>query len=592
MREYLAKIDTLPATRCGGSTSSVAIGTGAKTFTTQTAKEFALGEAITVSYAQDEDYAYMSGTVTAYNSGTGSISVNVTSAVGSGTYADWYLRQPLSLYYSTAGYNSRPGDIPSSQHFEARLKSGGSVTRRLWPKGATRGPAQIGNVKLELSNGDNGLDDGITYALDGQPIMLLRGESGEAYSTFDDIGNPAARWFRGYSEQAVYEDADKSRTVTLAARDLLHKLDIPLQPRKYGGTNVLPAGVDGTAELKGKPLPVAFGILFNITPVCVNTSKLIYQLHYTAFNTGYTIAVYDRRGTAWTAGADYANQADMEATAPAAGQYRVWPAGGMIRLGSTPELLTVDLTNPTDGGGSLGVLAVAAALMRVAGIDLSLSASLAAYPSVGIYVNEEVNLLAAMDRVTGSVNAVVYGKRSAGTVELAQLRAPGAVATLAITESPVLSIKRISPVDPGNGIPACRINVRYRRNWTPMSTGDVAGATMADAASVAQEYRVATWSGPDVKRQWRLAPELNIDTLINAEADAQAEADRLATLHGVQRDMLEVKVDLDDDTLVVDVNQVVHLTHSAFNLSGGKYFLVLDCDVDTALETVTYTIWG
>jgi hypothetical protein len=52
-------------------------------------------------------------------------------------------------------------------------------------------------------------------------------------------------------------------------------------------------------------------------------------------------------GVALTRGADYPDQATMESTAPSAGQYRVWSAGGCFRLGSAPAgKITVDLTNP------------------------------------------------------------------------------------------------------------------------------------------------------------------------------------------------------------------------------------------------------
>jgi hypothetical protein len=70
------------------STSSVAIGTGSKSFTTQTAKNFGAGQWATLASAADVSN-FMFGQVTAYNSGTGALTVNVTSVGGSGTKADW-----------------------------------------------------------------------------------------------------------------------------------------------------------------------------------------------------------------------------------------------------------------------------------------------------------------------------------------------------------------------------------------------------------------------------------------------------------------------------------------------------------------------
>jgi len=70
----------------GTSTTSLAIGTGAKTFTTQTGKQFAAGQyVIAVSDANAANYMF--GTVTSY-AGT-SLEMNVISIGGSGTFADW-----------------------------------------------------------------------------------------------------------------------------------------------------------------------------------------------------------------------------------------------------------------------------------------------------------------------------------------------------------------------------------------------------------------------------------------------------------------------------------------------------------------------
>jgi len=82
-----ANTASLGATNASGtSTTSLAIGTGSKTLTTQTAKGFLPGMTVKVFYDVSN---YMTGTVTDYNSGTGSMTFSSTVLVGSGTYADW-----------------------------------------------------------------------------------------------------------------------------------------------------------------------------------------------------------------------------------------------------------------------------------------------------------------------------------------------------------------------------------------------------------------------------------------------------------------------------------------------------------------------
>ena len=85
----------------GTSTTSLAIGTGAKTFTTQTGKQFAAGQyVIAVSDANAANYMF--GAVTGY-AGT-SLEINVISIGGSGTFADWTIN--LSGARGAAGADS------------------------------------------------------------------------------------------------------------------------------------------------------------------------------------------------------------------------------------------------------------------------------------------------------------------------------------------------------------------------------------------------------------------------------------------------------------------------------------------------------
>lgn len=74
----------------GTSTTSLAIGTGSKTLTTQAGKAWAIGSFVyVVSSASVANL--MIGQVTAYNSGTGSLTVNVVTSTGSGTLASWVI---------------------------------------------------------------------------------------------------------------------------------------------------------------------------------------------------------------------------------------------------------------------------------------------------------------------------------------------------------------------------------------------------------------------------------------------------------------------------------------------------------------------
>ena len=85
--------------RVNTSSSSVAIGTGSKTFTLAQAGDqgWTAGGSVTVTSTANSANT-MTGTVTSYNSSTQALVVNVTSVTGSGTVASWTLEDLTSPF--------------------------------------------------------------------------------------------------------------------------------------------------------------------------------------------------------------------------------------------------------------------------------------------------------------------------------------------------------------------------------------------------------------------------------------------------------------------------------------------------------------
>ena len=71
------------------STSSLTIGTGAKSLTIQTGKSIVAGMTLVIARTSAPTTTRMSGVVTSYDSGTGALGVTVDSVTGSGTHTDW-----------------------------------------------------------------------------------------------------------------------------------------------------------------------------------------------------------------------------------------------------------------------------------------------------------------------------------------------------------------------------------------------------------------------------------------------------------------------------------------------------------------------
>lgn len=190
----------------------------------------------------------------------------------------------VTLRYATGrGFVTGPAETPANTFYDGRIAQPALITRDLFGSGTTFGKSRVGFGDLVLLNGDGELDALRTYGFDGRAITIRRGEPGAAYP--------------GGFTTVLVATMDVPEfgidTVTIKLRDRQREVQVPLQTTKYAGDNVLPAGLEGTADdLEGKPKPVCLGVVKNVPAVLVNTSKLIYQVHDGAIQS--LDAVYDR----------------------------------------------------------------------------------------------------------------------------------------------------------------------------------------------------------------------------------------------------------------------------------------------------------
>lgn len=95
----------------GTSTTSKTIAIGSWNLTTQTGKAWIVGSFIYMVVASDVS-KYMLGQITAYNSGTGAMTVNVTTVQGSGTFNSWILGLSIPLAAVSNLSGGVAGSIP------------------------------------------------------------------------------------------------------------------------------------------------------------------------------------------------------------------------------------------------------------------------------------------------------------------------------------------------------------------------------------------------------------------------------------------------------------------------------------------------
>lgn len=491
-----------------------------------------------------------------------------------------------TFYLTTAagGFTTSPTDTPPDQFFDPRIVEAGQIGLHAFSDGRTGGATKLETGEIIVANMDGNLDEWAGYSFDGRPVLIRVGEPGGAYPGAFPI------LFSGTIEgiEASFD------TIIFKLRDKQFILDKPLLSTRYAGTNSLPAGLEGvSADLKGKAKPKAFGKVYNVSPPMVNTSRLILEVGAVAS----VDALYDR-GFPMTAGAVYSSLAELESTAPASNQYRAWPAGGYVRLGSQPAgLVTVDLTEgvAVADRNAAQVLRRLALLAGIPAGEISaadVAALAAANPAVvGIWIDGDVLAREAMDQIAASVGAF-YGFDGAGVLRMARLAAP--------TGAPVVSLNvfdyrrdlsRSAPRD--LGVPIWRATVTHSKSWT-VQASDLAGGVAADRrAFLALETRSETASDATIKAQWLLAGDASFDTLLTSPADAAAEAARLLALHKTRRDLFEATVPLDALAGVSPrIGDVVSLTAPRFGLDAGRLFRLIGFRPELARNQAIFTLWG
>lgn len=168
------------------STTSTLIGTGSKTITIQTGKAYSVGQTVVLASAANVANQ-MIGQITVHNSGTGSLTVNVSAVGGSGTYADWVvslsaLNPGTSVTWgglqTFTGYADTVYAITDGAAFAIDPANGAVQTITL---GASRTP-----VLANFNNGQTvvlGINDGASYAIIWTtiaPTWVRPGGSGSA----------------------------------------------------------------------------------------------------------------------------------------------------------------------------------------------------------------------------------------------------------------------------------------------------------------------------------------------------------------------------------------------------------------------------
>jgi hypothetical protein len=504
------------------------------------------------------------------------------------------------------GYMDDSGNL-----YAPRVKQAGSLKWDMFQQGKTFGYSDMGFGEIVLINSDGDLDNLKNWGFDSRDVTVKIGEQTDSYASFETL-------YKATIQQAVCERDQ----VSLRIKSKSIKVTKNIQPVKFLGNNSLPDGVEGVEDLKDRPKPLLLGKVFNATPICVNTSKLIYQLHYgapggvdsaadwdaitdfdaytgdTASIAGITlVGVYDRGAELTRDGSDYSDITDLLSNAPT-NDYKVLVDQGLIRLKNSPSgVITAtgqnnSLLDPTVGNVMRDILIAQLKVFdsEIVQDDIDTLNTLNS-DDAGIFITEEMSGKDALDKVAQSLS-VWHGYDRLGYYRMFAAQLPSATAQATLTLEDLIDFQPLPDGDAENGVPLEQVFMHYKKNYTVIEDSSMAGVVSdADRAILTKEDQVVQAENPSILVQHPLATNITIETAFFESPDV--ECARILSLYGSRRDRMSITVMLTKDNHgFLDLYSTVIIQIPRFGFDFGKLFAIIGFDLDCSKNKVTLFLWG
>lgn len=470
---------------------------------------------------------------------------------------------PVTLRFASADYTQQDAG-PVFHFYEPRLVQPALISLEVFAGDLlpVNGGAGVGS--MELINSDGGLDYLADYAIDGRPMTLRRISGGVASTALTAT-----------LERLTFND----RRVVITLRNPLTLLDQVLPGNRYAGDNVLPDGVEGTADdIGGARKPLVFGSVVNATPVLVNTSKLIFQVHD---GSDVTVSAVRDRGVALTFSDTATDLNDLLLNPPAAGQWRRYE--GYFSLGAQGQAITCDAARTATAAGDVFDEIGGLAGYTTAAADVTALNSVGA---VGAYVAQDTTYMALLNRIAHGCGAF-WSLDAAGELRVQQLAAPGGV-DLTIEDYQIKSLVRSGTGSGRNGLPIPKVTIKADRIETVQT--DLA-ATASNPARYGRQFREVVAEDAAVRTRHPLAEDLVVESPLRSLADAGTVATLLLSLLKVRRDTCEASVELDASEMALLIFGITVRLNTA-RLGYPRNFVLLGWRPDAKRGRVTLILWG
>lgn len=378
--------------------------------------------------------------------------------------------------------------------------------------------------------------------------------------------------------------------VTVPIRDVSYWLDKLIQSDVYAGTGTY----GGTAELAGTTIPKTRGNVFNISPVLIDPTNLIYQYSDAA---GTVQALYERGAEVITFDAD---TTDLYSGSTTPGEYRTDNSRGLFQLGSPPVgQITIDATGEFPVAGSHFALGnIARYLMREeAGMpadfvdETAIGSIVTDYPYTGgIYIGPGSQMTGrqAVAYVLSSMGAKLTVGRNGKAVPMV-LRASSLTATpvLALGEHNTIAV-RASTLPSSLSPPPYRTRVSYQHNYTVQQ--DISElATSTQREFIQQSDRYATSLNAATLASFRRPNDLApFGGALDDAADADDVAQGINDLWSVHRRLYVVTVPMEIG-IGLDIGNTVILTWPTSFLRLGQRGMIVQ-EQFRSQEDITFGI--
>lgn len=309
----------------------------------------------------------------------------------------------------------------------------------------------------------------------GAPVTIYAGASGQVW--------PWTKVFVGRVDNFRLQGNKLSLTVAVDESPFKAKVLSAI----YAGTG----GLEGGADIKGKPKPWAFGAPKNIEPVLIDSINSVFQV--SAYGAIKAVTTLYERGAAFSASfGNYADYTDLVAASIPAGRWATCLASGLIRLGAPPYgVITADIEGDYLSStwrrlpGAIlqricSALSISGSLIDTASLN-ALDSALTALPAGGnisLYLTQQQEVIDLAREIAISCNAQA-GISWLGQLFTTRVAIGSPVATLDTQQKQMPRV--VSNVEIQVSPPYTRIQMGGEKCWRPHSFDEIAfGSELID----------------------------------------------------------------------------------------------------------------